>query len=53
MVVGKLELPAQGIKESEESKAPSAKLDQDPAEICTLPAKETGRGDMPGGRGLG
>lgn len=46
-------LPACGIKESEESKAPSAKPDQSPAEICVLPVKETGRGDVPGSRGLG
>lgn len=53
MVMGKPELPAHGIRESEESKAPSATLDQSPAEICMLPAKETARGDVPGSRGLG
>lgn len=52
MELGKPELAAHGIKESEESKVPAAKLDQSPAEICRLPAKGTGRGEAMGGRGL-
>lgn len=52
MVMGRPELPAHRMKENEESKAPAAKLDQRPAEIHTLTAKETVRGDAPGSRGL-
>lgn len=45
MVLGKAELAAHGVKQSEERKVPAAKLDQSPAEICRLPAKGTGRGE--------
>lgn len=53
MVLGKSELTAHGIKDSEQSNTPAAKLDQSPLEICTLPAEETGRGDALGCRGFG
>lgn len=52
VVLEKAELAAHGIKESGGKKAPAAKLDQSPAEICRLPAKGTGRGEAVGGRGL-
>lgn len=53
MVLGKSELTAHGIKDSEEGNTPAAKLDQSPVEICTLPGEETGRGDALGCRGFG